>query len=172
MDIFINAFHCVITVVFCPPGGSLIISQRDHGWWAENLMEKEIYIIWVLIHMNYLSLEMVMMLFIAVILALLAYSLIRLLTTPIKIKEEIKNMFDADEKDGCLVFKYRNYDVIATFKPVVKISVVHNKKTIDIKPPHGATLTPIYLIFKIKKPKEMVEKLDKYMDFLDSIPTQ
>ncbi len=104
--------------------------------------------------------------------SMLIYLLFRVMGGKEKVKSEIKSAFNAKERDGTLIFKYRGYDVMVTFKPDVKVSVLHNKNVEDVKAPKGAKLTPLYLIFRIKKSRELGEKLDRYTEFLDSIPTQ
>ncbi len=103
---------------------------------------------------------------------ILIFILSRMLSSKNKEKEEIKRMFNARESGGDLRFNYRNYDVLVTFRPDIKVSILHSKDVEDVKPPQGAQLTPMYLIFRAKKAKEIGEKIDKYVEFLESIPTQ
>ena len=104
--------------------------------------------------------------------ALLIYIIFSMTTPKERLRLEIKNMFDAKESDGDLIFTYRGYDVIVTFRPRTKVSIMHNRNVEGVHAPRGASLTPMYLIFKIKKAEELVKKLDEYVDFLDAIPTQ
>ncbi|NPA74612.1 MAG: hypothetical protein GXO25_00850 [Euryarchaeota archaeon] len=104
--------------------------------------------------------------------ALIIYVLFRMLGSKNKMKDEIRSMFNARDYGDGLRFKYRNYDVLVTFRPDVKVSILHGKNVEEQHSPPGAQLTPMYLIFRIRKSEEIVGKLDKYVDFLDSIPTQ
>ncbi len=104
--------------------------------------------------------------------AMIFYMLITKSTENKRMKREIMRKFKAEEKDGSLYFKYRDYDIIITFKPKVRVSILHNKDVENIKAPKGAKLTPLYLIFPIKKAGEIGEKLDEYIEFLESIPTR
>lgn len=114
----------------------------------------------------------ILFLIIFALFAVIVYTIFYLIGDKKKIRYEIKKMFNAKESNGYLRFKYRNYDVMVTFRPDVKVSVLHNKNIDKEKAPAGARLTPIYLIFKIRKSREIVEKLDRYIDFLNTIPTQ
>ncbi len=89
-----------------------------------------------------------------------------------KMRDEIIRNFNAENRDGELYFKFRGYDVIITLKPTPKASILHNKNVEDIKSPKGAKLTPLYLIFPVKKVDKLGENLEKFTDFLDSIPTR
>ncbi len=102
----------------------------------------------------------------------MVYLIFSLTSSKIKMKTEIKRMFNTKESGNDLLFKYRGYDIIATFRPHVKISIVHNRDVEGIKAPKGATLTPMYLIFKVKKTGDLPTMLDTYIDFLNSIPTR
>ena len=87
------------------------------------------------------------------------------------IKESIREMFNAEDYGDALKFEYRNYTVLATFHPDIKLSISHDKNIEGISAPKGMLLTPLFLILKIKK-DEIKEKLDRAIDFLNSIPTQ
>ncbi len=106
------------------------------------------------------------------IFAVIIYAIFSLVAKKKKLKNEIKGMFKARESGDDLIFKYRGYDVLVTFRPEVKVSILHDKDVEEVKSPSGAELTPMYLIFKVKKAEEIVAKLDRYIDFLDSIPTR
>jgi len=106
------------------------------------------------------------------IFAALIYIIIALSSSKTKVRKGIKSMYHAEDSGKDLIFKYRNYDIIATFRSKVKISIIHGRDVEGIKAPTGAELTPMYLIFKVKKPEEVPTKLDKYIDFLETIPTQ
>ncbi len=115
---------------------------------------------------------LIILLAIFVFFAILIYLIFHLTADKKKLKREIKEMFNAKEKDGDLQFNYRNHDVVVTFRPEVKVSILHNRDVGEVKSPPGARLTPLYLTFKIKKSSEIGEKLDKYIEFLESIPTR
>jgi|GEM_PF-2712717 len=90
-----------------------------------------------------------------------------------KIREDIRKLFGAKEYEDALHFTYRGYEILATFRPDVKVSISHNKdveKAKDI--PKGMKLTPMFLIIKIKRREEIKEKIDEGIEFLESIPTQ
>ncbi len=113
-----------------------------------------------------------LLLFLFVSFGAMIYIIFSLTSSKIKMKNEIKRMFNAKESGNDLLFKYRGYDIIATFRPNVKISIVHNRDVEGINAPKGATLTPMYLIFKVKKTGDLPAMLDTYIDFLNSIPTR
>ncbi len=115
---------------------------------------------------------LIIILVIFLLFAVLLYVMFYLMSGKKKLKKEIREMFGAKEKDGDLHFVYRNHDVVVTFRPEVKVSILHNRDVENVKSPSGANLTPMYLIFKVKKSSEIGEKLDKYIDFLESIPTR
>ncbi len=106
------------------------------------------------------------------ILAWLIYVIITKIEKNKRIKEEIREIFNAQDYDDALKFDYKNYTVLVTFRPDVKFSISHNKEVKGITAPKGMILTPLFLIFKVKKKDEMREKLDAAIDFLNSIPTQ
>ena len=87
-----------------------------------------------------------------------------------KIRNEIVRKFDAQDRNGELYFQFRGYDVVITLKPAPKASILHNRNVENIKSPKGAKLTPLYLIFPVKKIDRLGEDLQKYTEFLDSIP--
>ncbi len=89
-----------------------------------------------------------------------------------KMKEEIIRKFNAQDRNGELYFKFRGYDVIITLKPEAKASILHNRNVDNVKTLKGAKLTPLYLIFPVKKVDKLGENLEKYTEFLDSIPTR
>ena len=89
-----------------------------------------------------------------------------------RVRKKIKKMFNAMEEDGNLYFNFHGYDVIITFQPDIKVSIVHNKNVEGMSSPKGAKLTPLYLTFKVKNTRKIGEKLEDYIDFIDSIPTQ
>ncbi len=112
---------------------------------------------------------------IAVIGALIFYTIFSALSSKKGMQEKICNVFNAERKGDMIYFKHKGYDVIVTFKPDVKVNIVHNKDVMDmgnVKPPHGMKLTPLYLSFKIKKVEELTEKLNEAVEFIESIPTR
>jgi len=106
------------------------------------------------------------------ILAWIIYVLISKIYKNKGIKESIRVMFKAEDYGDALKFEYRNYTVLATFRPDIKLSISHDKNVEGIPAPKGMLLTPLFLILKIKKKDEIKEKLDRAIDFLNSIPTQ
>jgi hypothetical protein len=151
------------------------MAQEGHGGWAPEHRKNNIYS-FACVRMSSLLVSVEELLFIVVVagaaLAIIVYLLFRMLEKKNKIKEEIKRMFNAKEQDGDLRFSYRNYEVLVTFRPDVKVSILHDRDVEDVKSPQGAQLTPMYLIFKVKKSEELAQRLDAYIDFLNSIPTQ
>ena len=107
-----------------------------------------------------------------VILAWMVYNIISKMYKNRGIKESIREMFKAEDCDDALKFEYRDYTVLATFRPDIKLSISHDKNVEGISAPKGMHLTPLFLILKIKKKDEIKEKLDRAIDFLNSIPTQ
>ena len=108
----------------------------------------------------------------AIIVAWIFYDLFSKISKKEKVAREIKKMFNAKELDGEIYFNFRGYDVIITLKPEIKASIIHNRNVEGIKSPKGTKLTPLYLTFKIKNVGKMGDKLEEYVDFLNSIPTQ
>jgi len=106
------------------------------------------------------------------ILAWIIYAAISKISKNRGIKESIRKMFNAEDYGDALKFEYRNYTVLATFRPDIKLSISHDKNVEGISAPKGMLLTPLFLILKIKKKDEIKEKLDRAIDFLNSIPTQ
>ena len=104
--------------------------------------------------------------------AFIVYLLIKKMMGDGKIKEEIIRKFNARERNGDLYLNFRGYDVIITLKPEPKASILHEKDVENVKSPKGAKLTPMYLIFPVKKVEKLGEDLQKYTEFLDSIPTR
>ena len=104
--------------------------------------------------------------------AFIVYLLIKKMMGDGKIKEEIIRKFNARERNGDLYLNFRGYDVIITLKPEPKASILHEKDVENVKSPKGAKLTPMYLIFPVKKIEKLGEDLQKYTEFLDSIPTR
>ena len=114
-------------------------------------------------------------LFLILALAILAWIIYAALSKFSKnrgIKESIRKMFNAEDYGDALKFEYRNYTILATFRPDIKLSISHDKNIEGIAAPKGMLLTPLFLILKIKKKDEIKEKLDRAIDFLNSIPTQ
>jgi len=102
--------------------------------------------------------------------SILLYISISKITVRKKFRKEIEETFNAKEYGDALRFNYRGYDVLATFRGVVKFSVLHNKEyRKGEKPPRGMKLTPLYLIIKIKKISDMRKLLDDGIDFLESL---
>ncbi len=115
---------------------------------------------------------LILILFIQGLGAAIIYLLITRTIGSKKMKKEILRRFEAKERDDELYIKFRGYDVIITLKPRAKVSILHNRDVEGIRSPKGAKLTPLYLIFPIKSVEEIGEKLDEYIDFLESIPTR
>ncbi len=114
-------------------------------------------------------------LFLILALAILAWIIYAVLSKFSKnrgIKESIRKMFNAEDYGDALKFEYRNYTILATFRPDIKLSISHDRNIEGIAAPKGMLLTPLFLILKIKKKDEIKEKLDRAIDFLNSIPTQ
>jgi hypothetical protein len=106
------------------------------------------------------------------LLAWMIYFLISKIAKNRGIKDEIREMFNAEDYGDALKFEYRNYTVLATFRPDIKFSIAHDKNVEGLEAPKGMKLTPLFLIIKIRKKREIREKLDVAIDFLNSIPTQ
>ncbi len=121
---------------------------------------------------NYIYYVYIIMILAAIIVAWIFYDFFSKIGRKDRTREKIKKMFNASERDEDLYFKFRGYDVIMTFKPDIKVSIVHNKNVENVSSPKGAKLTPLYLSFKVRNIREIGEKLDEYVDFIDSIPTQ
>ncbi len=87
-----------------------------------------------------------------------------------KMKKSIAELFNAKEygeKGDALIFNYRDYDVIATFRGEVKLSIIHNREIGDAKAPKGMKLTPLYLIIKVRRGDEPRKLLDGAIEFLE-----
>ena len=107
------------------------------------------------------------------LLAYLIYVILSRVSKKEKMREEIIKFFNAEEYGDALRFTYRGYQILATFRPDVKISISHDKDVENAKNvPKGMKLTPMFLIIKIKKREEIKERIDEGVDFLESIPTQ
>ena len=121
---------------------------------------------------NYVYYVYSLIIILIVIVAWIFYDLFSKIGKKDNERSDIKKLFNAMERDGNLYFKFHGYDVIVTFKPDMKVSIVHNRDIENIESPKGAKLTPLYLTFKVKNAKEIGEKLENYTEFLDSIPIQ
>ncbi len=106
------------------------------------------------------------------LLAWMVYVLISKTISNRKIREEIIELFNAQEYGDALKFEYRGYTMLATFRPDIKISISHEKDIENVRAPHGMKLTPMFLIIKIKRKEEIMEKVNEAVKFIDSIPTQ
>jgi len=119
-------------------------------------MSEILYIIGILLSLSLLG-------------AMIFYILVAKLTVKKKIKKELSTTFGGKDEGDSLKFKYRGYDIIATFRGEVKLSIVHNcKYEKNTVPPKGMKFTPLYLTFRVGK-KDWRERLEEAIDFLQSM---
>ncbi len=109
-------------------------------------------------------------LFLAAFSAALFYMVLSRITLRKRAREKIVRIFHAKEFGDALRFTYSGYDVIATVRGRVRLSILHEKELENrLKAPKGMKLTPLYLIVEIKGKENMRKKLDEAIAFLENL---